>query len=40
MKIWAEEDMEYVIKMIDDEIRHPYRIGGRTEWTDTIWREG
>jgi hypothetical protein len=30
MKIWTEEDMEPVIKMLDDEIMHPYRSGART----------
>lgn len=30
MKIWTEDDMEPVIKVIDDEIRHPYRSGART----------
>lgn len=30
MKIWTEYDMEPVIKVIDDEIRHPYRSGART----------
>ena len=32
MKIWTEDDMEPVIKVIDDEIRHPYRSGARTRW--------
>ena len=30
MKIWTENDMEPVIKVIDEEIRHPYRSGART----------
>lgn len=30
MKVWTENDMEPVIKVIDEEIRHPYRSGART----------
>lgn len=30
MKVWTENDMEPIIKKIDDEIRHPYRAGART----------
>lgn len=30
MKVWTENDMEPIIRKIDDEIRHPYRSGART----------